>query len=133
MNNNQLFDEHIKEQMGGYSPQVHPRIWEKIIAEKEKRKPAGFWFTLLQKRNLLIIAGLLFAGGAGIYLLISNYSTGTKNTEIAATGKNDIETNNNKNITGNNPDHKVETGVSNINTTGFSPGLNNIAGLYFFK
>lgn len=35
MINNQQFDEHI-EQFSNYSPDVHPRIWENIIAEREE-------------------------------------------------------------------------------------------------
>ena len=74
MNNNQRFDENIKEQFSNYAPDVHPRIWENIIAEKEKRKPAGFWFSLLNSRNILVLLGLLIAGGSGAYLFIKNSS-----------------------------------------------------------
>ncbi len=37
MNNNQRFDDHIKDQFNDYSPDVHPRIWENIVKEKDKR------------------------------------------------------------------------------------------------
>ena len=72
MNNNQRFDEHIKEQFGNYSPDVHPRIWENIAAQKEKRRPAGFWFTFLNSKKTLVILGLLLVGGSSALLLIKN-------------------------------------------------------------
>ncbi len=74
MNNNQQFDEHIKEQFSSYAPDVHPRIWENIIAEKERRKPVGFWFTLFNNRNGLLLLSLLLAGGIGAWLIIRNAS-----------------------------------------------------------
>ncbi len=82
MNNNQHFDENIKEQFSNYAPDVHPRIWENIIAEKNKRRPAGFWFSLINSRNILVLLGLLIAGGSGAYLLF-------KNSSEPATAKND--------------------------------------------
>ncbi|MBK6634396.1 MAG: hypothetical protein IPG38_08825 [Chitinophagaceae bacterium] len=42
MKSNRPFDEHIKEQFGNYAPDVHPRIWENIIAEKDKKKACRF-------------------------------------------------------------------------------------------
>ncbi len=70
MNNNQQFDEHIKGQFNNYSPDVHPRIWENIIAKNEKRKPVGFWFTLYNNRSKLMMLGILITistGGAWFY------------------------------------------------------------------
>lgn len=70
MNINRHFDEYIKEQLGNYSPDVHPRIWEKIVAGKDKKRPAGFWVSMLSNRNKLLIIGLIIAlssGGAWIY------------------------------------------------------------------
>ncbi len=70
MNSNRHFDEHIKEQFGNYAPDVNPRIWEKIIAQKDKRRPAGFWVSMFSNRNKLLIVGLIIAlssGGAWLY------------------------------------------------------------------
>ena len=70
MNSNRQFDEHINEQFNNYSPDVHPRIWEKIIAEKDKKRPAGFWVSMFNNRNKLLVLGLIItlsSGGAWIY------------------------------------------------------------------
>jgi hypothetical protein len=76
MNSNRHFDEHIKEQFSNYTPDVHPRIWEKIIVEKDKKRPAGFWVSMFNSRNKLLLLGLIVAlssGGAWLY-----YNTTTK-------------------------------------------------------
>lgn len=70
MKSNRPFDEHIKEQFGNYSPDVHPRIWENIIAEKDKKRPAGFWVSMFNGRQKLLFIGLIIAltsGGAWIF------------------------------------------------------------------
>ncbi len=88
------FDEHIKQQFNNYSPDVHPRIWEKIIAAKGKKRPAGFWVSMLNNRNKLLILGLTIAlssGGAWIYYTqhftptIAQTAIETKNTVPAKT------------------------------------------------
>jgi hypothetical protein len=72
MNYNQRFDEHIKEQLQDYTPPVHPRIWENIANKREKKRPAGFWFTLLNQRSMVLLAGLLLLAGAGGYFLFNS-------------------------------------------------------------
>jgi hypothetical protein len=70
MTNNRQFDEHIKEQFSNYTPDVHPRVWENIIAEKDKKRPVGFWVSMFSNRNKLLILGLIIAlssGGAWLY------------------------------------------------------------------
>ncbi|MBK8496511.1 MAG: hypothetical protein IPL50_17040 [Chitinophagaceae bacterium] len=70
MKSNRPFDEHIKEQFGNYAPDVHPRIWENIIAEKDKKRPAGFWVSMFNGRQKLLFIGLIIAltsGGAWIF------------------------------------------------------------------
>ena len=83
MNNNQLFDEHIREQFSDFAPDVHPRIWENIMAEKRKRRPAGFWFTLLNRRNILLLFGLLLAGGTGAWLFFKDSAASNTEKHIA--------------------------------------------------
>lgn len=84
MNDNRLFDDHIKDQLGDYSPPVNPRIWENIVAERERRKPVGFWYRILHSRNILLFAALLLAGGSGAIILIKQLNRDTK-TETAQT------------------------------------------------
>ena len=70
MNSNRDFDEHIKEQFNNYAPDVHPRNWEKIITEKDKKRPVGFWVSMFSNRNKLLLLGLIIAlssGGAWLY------------------------------------------------------------------
>ena len=100
MNNNRQFDEHIKEQFSNFSPDVHPRIWENIIAQKEKRRPVGFWMSLFSGRNKLLVLGLIIAlssGGAWIYF---NKTTGEPNPQTAVENK-IAGTNDRNNITKN--------------------------------
>jgi len=93
MNTNRHFDEHIKEQFSNYTPDVHPRIWEKIIAEKDKKRPVGFWVSMFNNRTKLLVLGLIIAlssGGAWFY-----YSNTIPAKEIASTEnkeKNNVNT-----------------------------------------
>ena len=104
MNDNRQFDEHIREQFSNFSPDVHPRIWENIMAERNKRKPAGFWLTLFNGRNKLLLAGLIIALSTGGALIYFNINAGNKNPATA------VETKNNKPASGN-----IETGIQNDN------------------
>ena len=84
MNNNRQFDEYIKEQFSNFAPDVHPRIWENIIAEKDKKRPAGFWVSIFNSRNKLLLLGLIIAlssGGAWIYFN-KNFSTSNSQTAV---------------------------------------------------
>jgi hypothetical protein len=100
MNNNRQFDEHIKEQFSNYSPDVHPRIWENIIAEKDKKRPAGFWVSMFNGRNKLLLLGLIIAlssGGAWIYfnknLTGTNLLTAAENKKAKAYNNTGIKEN----------------------------------------
>lgn len=81
------FDEHIKDQFLEYSPQVHPRIWENIIQEREKRRPVGFWINFFNSKNIVLLTGLLLAVSAGTYFMLHTDKKNTPftNTTIAAT------------------------------------------------
>ena len=87
MTNNQRFDEHIKEQFNNYAPDVHPGIWKNIAAKKDNRKPVGFWFGLLNSRNIFILMGILIAGGTGAFLLTRKAQDNDKN-KIVTTANN---------------------------------------------
>ncbi len=58
MTNNSPLEEHIKEKFEHYSPEVPSHIWENIKANKNKRKPVGFWFSFLNKNLLLLFFGI---------------------------------------------------------------------------
>lgn len=92
MNNNLRFDEHIREQFSDYAPEVHPRIWENIVAQRERRKPAGFWFTLLSGKNILLMTGVLLAAGTGAWIFFSKNSSANSEKSVAQTieGKNTL-------------------------------------------
>ncbi len=99
MKSNRPFDEHIKEQFGNYAPDVHPRIWENIIAEKDKKRPAGFWVSMFNGRQKLLFIGLTIAltsGGAWIFFnrhIIkepSNNITANKKNNSIPVNKNSI-------------------------------------------
>ncbi|MFN8307779.1 MAG: hypothetical protein U0T79_13465 [Ferruginibacter sp.] len=85
--NSQQFDNHIKEQFSQYAPAVDPRLWEQIAARTKKKKPVGFWYSLLHNRGrLTLIALLLLTGtGAGSWWYYNNSSrTGNKLQQVSA-------------------------------------------------
>lgn len=93
MNNNRHFDEHIKDQLGNYTPDVPPHIWEKIVAEKDRKRPAGFWVRMFSNRNKLLLIGLIIALSSGGALFCYNKFTVTKDNTAAVT---DTKKTNNK-------------------------------------
>jgi len=100
MNNSQQFDEHIKEQFSNYAPEVDPLIWEHIYAENERRKPVGFWISLINNRNRLVLLGLLITiSTAGTWLYMNNGFTSARNKtaantrDVKAERKNDLSKN----------------------------------------
>ena len=78
MTNNSPLDEHIKGKFGNYTPDVPPHIWGNIIAEKEKRRPAGFWFSFLNK-NMLLLLLVIVTAGAGIIIYKNIFFEGDNN------------------------------------------------------
>ena len=102
MTNNSPLDEHIKGRFSNYTPDVPPHIWENIIAEKEKRKPAGFWFSFLNKNLLFLLMGIVLTGtGIFIYKNVdlkkdatSNTINNPVNTVAEKANNNSVETNN---------------------------------------
>ena len=126
MNNNQRFDEHIKEQFQDYTPQVHPRIWENIVGEREKRKPVGFWFNFFNRRNILLSAALFIAAGSGAYLLLKNSAAGPV-TGIASTQNNTVKTT--ASATGNKSNNNHPDAVNNINKESITAPVNDNAGV----
>ncbi|MEI9955836.1 MAG: hypothetical protein WDM90_05885 [Ferruginibacter sp.] len=112
MNNNQRFDDNIKEQFEDYTPLVQPHIWDNIVAERKKRKPVGFWFTFFNGRNILGLSLLLLAAGGGAFILFNKQASTKQNQPVAASAAQNITTPasnatvvtaSEKNITNNNP------------------------------
>jgi hypothetical protein len=126
MNNNQQFDDHIKEQLGNATPDVPSHIWDAIVA-KRKRKPVGLLFYLFNARNVLIIAGVLLAGACGAWLIGNDiFGTSKKNEIIAknSSNKNNGGINDNTATPGNNT---IDTTNSNDNTNISTPANSNTA------
>lgn len=105
MNTNRHFDEHIKEQFSHYEPDVHPRIWEKIMAGKGKKKPVGFWVSMFSNRNKLLLLCLIIALSSGGAWLYYNNQFDTKQVAV----KENKEKYNQNNITGNKPGASATT------------------------
>jgi hypothetical protein len=123
MSNNERFDDNIKEQFQDYNPDVHPRIWENIVKEREKRRPVGFWLSFFNGRNILLLAALLIAAGSGAYFLLKDPGS-KKENDIAANTKPTITT-----AAANTPgNEKNKIDNKAIDQTGDQPGagtLNN--------
>ncbi|NOT92428.1 porin family protein [Ferruginibacter sp.] len=127
MNNNQRFDDNIREQFENYTPQVHPRIWENIVKEREKRRPVGFWFTFFNGRNILLLAGLLLVAVSGAYLLSKKSALKQKEESIniaaakqkanatITTANNNKEDNSNTETTGNTVSQTTTSPAANDN------------------
>ena len=129
MNDNQLFDDHIKDQLGGYSLPVNPRIWENIAAKRERRKPVGFWYTILHSRNILLITALLLAGGSGAIILVKQINRNSK-TETAQTNtpsKQAVSPGQNKNEQGTETDNTRNNPVSETPQTNNAISINSPA------
>ena len=128
MSNNQQFDEYIKEQFDNYTPDVHPRIWENIVAKAEKRKPVGFWFNLFNNRNKLLLLGLLIAVSTGGTWLYMNNGFTFSNTKIADE-KNNLKDNKqsglSKNELSGNANTESQTGVTSILNKDNATATNN--------
>jgi hypothetical protein len=115
MNNNRQFDEHIKEQFKNYAPEVHPRIWENIIAEKNKKRPTGFWVSMFNGRNKLLMLGLIITLSSGGALIYFNKNFTVDNKQTAVENKN-IKTDINKGITKNDLPVNQKLSDDNLNT-----------------
>lgn len=125
------FDDFVKKEFSGYSPEVSPHIWERIATERRKRRPAGFWYSLFRGRNLFILLGLLMVAGGSA--LVYNLSSGNRQTNtaenIAANPKNPESTGNNHNNSNSDPnDNNNLSNNSNSasNTTATDRSVNNI-------
>lgn len=92
--NHSPLDEHINRKLSGYSPEVPPHIWENIMAEKDRKKPAAFWMNPGFKRGLIILAGILLTGT--FFILKKNLTSSTTVAETAGVTKNEESVNTRK-------------------------------------
>ena len=84
------FDKYVKEAIGNYSPALPEGAWERIFAERERRKPKGFvWFN---KRNIAIMAALLFCT-TGTIMLMQNKQP--EESIVSSTNNNNLTDNTN--------------------------------------
>lgn len=70
------FDDYVKTELNNYSSDVPGHIWDNIVAERERRKPKGFWANFSTVKNLLLLTGVLVAAGTGAWLISSTGAKG---------------------------------------------------------
>ncbi len=82
------FDDFIKREFNKYSPEVPTHIWDNIVAERERKRPKGLWLNFLNSKNILLLTGLLLAGGTATWLFSTYRTQPSKNIiTIAATNE----------------------------------------------
>ncbi len=58
------FDTHTRQSFDRYEAEVPPGMWDRIAAERRKRKPGGGWFTWSGRAGiLLLLSGLFITAG----------------------------------------------------------------------
>jgi len=70
------FDDFARRQLGNYSPDVPPHVWDNIVARKKKKSPYPFFIKFFNRKNLLLAAGLITLLTGSV--VISNNYTATK-------------------------------------------------------
>ncbi len=101
--NENLFDNYVKDKLHDYESSVPQGLWEKIVADKEKKKPLPFW-----KNGYLQSAVIGLVVGA---LLTSGYWATKKNNSVADNNYKINKTNNTVTNTILKPDQPTE-GIS---------------------
>lgn len=131
-------DKHIKEQLGQYSPDVPPHIWDQIVAQREQQRPKGFWFRMMAGRKWLLVATLFLGLGGTAYWMTQGSDSPTlaekgnkeqnasqPNTNNAAPMANQQpqlqnNTTNNSNATSNN-NNTIQPNTADVNTNVGTP------------
>ncbi len=72
---NKAFDNHVKKQFDGYRPGVPEHIWEKIEAERKKKKPVPVWLTVILNNKIAASVVLLLCSAAAIWFAAVNKNT----------------------------------------------------------
>lgn len=96
--NDQLMDDFIRNKLKNYSAPVPPDLWEKIMADTNK-KPKGFWIN--QHKTILAIAALflILAGSLTFYFFNKNASSidqksTLQQTIVSTPGQSNVHTHN---------------------------------------
>ena len=78
--NENLFDNYIKDKLHEYESPVPEGLWDKIVADKDRKKPLPFWKNGYFQSAFfgLVIVGLLSSG----YLVTRNNNTFSNNNRI---------------------------------------------------
>lgn len=109
---NNLFDKHVKEQLGATRPDVPVHIWENIVAKKDRKKPVGYFTNNFSK--MIAAAFFLLTGVGGKIYFLSHKNISTDQNVITA------ETNSTKNNTLSN---RINDDV--IKNAGAKPSIKN--------
>ncbi len=65
MSESRKFDNFIKNEFSEYTPNISADIWDKIVAERERRKPKGFWIRFVNSGAAFVLAGIVGVGAIG--------------------------------------------------------------------
>jgi hypothetical protein len=119
--NNRLFDEHIKEKFSDYAPDVPAYIWNRIAADRNRRKPVGFWTNLFSNKKLLVLIAVMIASGAGAWYFIQSTNNKEKTPVTIAQKNNTVSATTNSvdqtSVTTNN------TSANDVTITSSSPNV----------
>ena len=86
------FDDHLKEQLGDYSPAVPDHIWENVRQKKDKKRPLFFFW---RSPNFILILLSIVATGSliGYFLFHSSYQTSAFTITTTSTQQTNISLN----------------------------------------
>lgn len=78
-----FFDKYIKEKLNNYASPVSEKVWERIVAEKQKQKPVAFWLNT----KYHILTGFFIILGITSFFVIVYFQSNHANTIKATNHK----------------------------------------------
>lgn len=90
MTNHAPFDDHIKKKLANYEPDVPAHVWENILAQKDKKRPAGFWL-FFQKHGMKMFWLMLLTAGGFLVRDLLNGNPSNKPAKETAVSKTSIK------------------------------------------